>query len=354
MTRRRLLVFGLLLAVTGVAGEGSGRAVAETTEVEATFDVEAWYQPGPACVTPFGCSAVPLPPSNPYGEGTLHVAVSAGQETARTYLGLAPVSPPPDALLSRAVLTIPVDASTPGNGSANPSAATLQVCISGADVADVEGAFDDPPRADCEGAVRMTYADAPTPTFTAEVTGMLAELVPALEAGSLNLVVLPAAPTPTSTWRVVFSAHDRAQPPSPPASLRLSFETDDGGSGPVVTVPPDDTPGADLFVLPSSPFTDESLFSPLPPSAAPPTEGAPSTAPMTPSASAIDFPTTVPFQYPAVLLLPAGLFGLAVLIVGVMKADVSPGAAAGGAGEVVASRVQWRRPRRSVARGLSN
>jgi hypothetical protein len=290
-----------------------------------TFQAEAWYQPDPACTTPAGCATAP-PPSSPYPAGTLHVAADAGQETARSYLALAPTFVPSGATLTSAQLIIPVDADTTANGSLQPDTATLQACVSFQPVTSAEGSFSEPPSTDCSHAVALHYGASPQPTFSADVTPLLAGAPVALANGAVSLAILPAAPAPAASWHVVFSTHDRASPPTPPASLLLSFTsgvstgivtpvTSQGvGNTSTVTVRPPD------FSVPSVPPTVSRR--PTAPSLAP------QIANQQPVA-AVQTPRLIAYQYPEALLIPFALALLGWVIVKVMTGDLNDAGVSG-------------------------
>ena len=126
-----------------------------------TPTAEGWYQPNPSCATPAGCSPAGPPPSSPYPAGTLHVGLSAGQETARSYLAL-PFATFTE-MITAGTLTVPLDTAQ-ADGSSSPETAKVQVCLTSATITAVEGSFDPPPKVDCAASVPAAYIALPQPT----------------------------------------------------------------------------------------------------------------------------------------------------------------------------------------------
>src|SRR5205807_2607250 len=86
MTRRVPFLFASasLLVAAAFGWQGPSAAAAQRTSATVFMSTEAWYDETPPCVSLIDCSTVPT--ATPYPEGTLHVSITAGQETARTYL----------------------------------------------------------------------------------------------------------------------------------------------------------------------------------------------------------------------------------------------------------------------------
>src|SRR5437867_1841272 len=72
-----------LLALAAVLAWG-GPTWAATRHATVPMSAEAWYDEPPPCVSLIDCSTVPS--ESPYPAKTLHVAISGGRETARTYV----------------------------------------------------------------------------------------------------------------------------------------------------------------------------------------------------------------------------------------------------------------------------
>jgi len=365
--RSRALVAAAGLTVVVSASLCVPRAAAGTGggTVEARFGTQTWYQPDPSCQTPAGCSPVTPPAADPYPAGTLHVARSGGQETARTYLALASTELPQAATVTSATLTIPVDTAM-ADGSMAPETATLQVCPASGAVATADGSFDPPPPTSCVDSVPLTYAATPVPELTADLGSLLSGQQAQLASGTLVLGVLPQDPsaTPTASWHVVFSADARQPATPPPPSLTIDYQTAGSqepaptGSDPAPSAPPAAaaTPSTPAAVIPRATpaqpvpavggttgappeLAAPALAAPAPaavptPSVAP----APSGAATTPPALAAGAPaqpapvlaaglradtTPVGFSYPVVLLAPLALGLLGYALVRIMTRDVS-------------------------------
>lgn len=333
--------------VLGTAGLGFlplSSAASAASSVHAAPSSEAWYQLNPTCSTAAGCQAppalpaapvpVPAPPAplpvpapgtsaaSPYPAGTLHVAVSAGSETARTVLGL------PAAVaggVTAAALTVPLDVD-PADGSAAPERAKVLVCLTKAPVVPVEGSFDPPPTTDCGATAPLTYAATPEPHLQADLGPLLTAL-----PGATGLVLLPdrARLTPTEAWHVVFSATTRG---------------DSTKTGPaVLQLTPVEAPAAvdDAPVdAPAGAPADVALQGSAPLSAAEPELGGPAVAlpaqepaladepaaQLAPAAQTVALPETVRvgYAYPGVWLLPLALLVVVPLVGRALTADLTP------------------------------
>jgi hypothetical protein len=298
------------------------RAAGQTTAAPTT---EAWYQPNPSCPGPAGCvtptaapTALPANPStSPFPAGTLHVGFAAAQETARTYLAF---SVPTLERVTSALLTVPLD-TTAGNGSISPETAKVQVCRYSGGLAPADGSIDEPPETDCSATAPAVYRATPTPHLQADVTKVV---------GGSGLVsgvaLLPDATTvgPTDSWRVVFSAHTRADAAkTAPASITFAIADAD---------PDVDEPVPGVVDLPSE---DAPFFGNIVPAEGIAFASVPSVPAATPAAVA-DTPigsiatvgqqrtVTVPYAYPAVWLLPLGLLVLVPAIAIGLTKDLAP------------------------------
>lgn len=255
---RAVVAAGGVLLLAGLA---AGPAVAADAPTPVALGAQAWFQRDPSCVTPLGCSPTAPPSSNPFGAGTLHVAVTGGQESARSYLTLTGL--PAGATVTGGTLTVPLDTMTPGNGSTAPETSKVQVCTTIATVPAVEGSFDRPPQEDCSSHASAAYVATPAPHLQAD----LAPLAGALSAPSVALVLLPdGAVAASDFWHVVFSATSRATPPTPPASVTLTL----AGAG------ADGAPGA---VTPVKAATDPPSSAAPSPTARPATQPRPAKVP---------------------------------------------------------------------------
>ncbi len=197
--------FPLIASVTS-------RAATTTGKIEVTPSTEAWYNEPPPCVGFIDCSA--LPPSSPYPEDTLHVALSGGEETARTYLEF-PLSLPLGAVLDEGILTLPVD-TEPANGSVTPEQADFVACLSSTKFEATRGSFEKPPDIKCEVRKSGIYSEKRA-VFEVDLSRFIEEWDTSKVA--LALVPSPKALEGTGTWHVVFPAMgpETDDPPEPGA-----------------------------------------------------------------------------------------------------------------------------------------
>ncbi len=323
-----------VLAV-GTAGLGFVPLASAATTGTVAPTVESWFQPNPSCSGPAGClgpGALPVaapvePPTNPFPAETLHVAVSAGQETARTYLGL-----PSSALAgaTSAQLQVPLDVA-PGSGGMAPESAKVQVCLTRSPLAPVRGSFAEPPAADCAARATAAYVATPLPHLEAD----LAPLVGGLAAAT-GLVLLPDATAlaPSDAWRVVFStrARDDAAKTPPPTLLVVTADA----PAPVPVDVPQAPAAPALEVVDAPVFQESSVPAPEPelggPVAAvdlPAPDPAPQAAGEAVPVEQVAFPQTVRvgYAYPIVWLLPLVLLLVVPLVARVLTRDLTPGAA---------------------------
>src|SRR3954451_15224806 len=114
-----LLASAVVLPLTGLfAGMLAGTAQADTSATVPDV-AEAWYATAPidVCTTPLG-SPPDQVPTSPYPDGSLHVGVAGGQETARSYLQ-PNISQMGGATLLRGTMTLHVDTAN-SDGSLSP------------------------------------------------------------------------------------------------------------------------------------------------------------------------------------------------------------------------------------------
>lgn len=309
MSATRFVAAFAVVAAATLAGSGAASSATATT-LRPT--AEAWYQPNPTCATPLGCSGVAPPPVSPYPDATLHVGVSGGQETARSFIAFPLRSV--TGTITAATLTLPLD-TKPLSGDTSSATAHLAVCVTHDPIEPVAGSFGARPGTDCSAAANAKYVPSPQPHFTVD----LAPLVDALTAAT-GFVVLPDSTkiTPTEAWRVAFSAHDRSDADAPPApSLSVTV-----GAAPV------DEPAADESVF--LPDLNVSLVDPLLGTgfaAAPtvvPTPRAPSILRVPGTVNAPRAIADVHYRYKVVWLLPLLLLALVPAIVRSLTKDLAP------------------------------
>ena len=160
-----VLAVSLLALVLVGAGASAG---ANRHTITLTMSTEAWYQEPPPCVSLIDCSAAPA--AGPYPQDTVHVSVTGGQETARTYLAFRFLVPFGASLLG-GTLSLPVD-QDPGAGTLQPDQADMQACLVTGSFKAVRGSLATPPKADCRRTWGAQY-DSKTATFTVDLTPFL-------------------------------------------------------------------------------------------------------------------------------------------------------------------------------------
>jgi hypothetical protein len=334
MTRSRSTTVVRILTAAFVACSaaiGFAPVASAGFDVSFTPTVEAWYQLNPSCLTPAGCvttgtlpvappAAPPVAPpaASPYPAGSLHVGVATGKETARSYLAF-PFAQLEGKTVSSGTLTIPLDLA-PADGNASPETSKARVCLTtSSQITATEGTIDSPPSVDCALSVPANYVATPQPHLQANLTA----LAPALPTAT-GLVLLPddSKAAQTDAWRVVFSAHNRADAAkTAPASVTLLVE--DAG----VTAPVDQPVGQLPGVL--VPPVTGTGFAPPPPVAVP----VPGTTEVPPTVSnpapvaAVPVTTprlvTVGYAYPAVWLLPLAFLVLVPATARALTKDLS-------------------------------
>jgi hypothetical protein len=318
----RLLTAGLVAGSTGLAFVPVAEA-ADTSIVPAT---EAWYQANPTCAQPSGClttGALPVPPpvelpTSPYPAGTMHVGWASSAETARSYLAF-----PIDTVtgtLTGAELDVPLDTAT-ADGDQQSATAKIQVCLVTGEIVRVEGSISPPPAVSCAAHADVTYVATPTPHLHANLAPLLLGL-----PTTSGIALLPDATKsgPSDAWRVVFSAHDRADAAkTPPATLKLALADKTVVSTPeqpAVELPGPD-PGTGFAAAPST----GGLVAPGPVLEAPavtppvaPVVNAPVAA--LPAAQTVRFG----YAYPGVWLLPLAFLILVPLAASALTKDLAP------------------------------
>ena len=305
---------------------------ADTQQQTVNPTVEAWYQPNPTCQLPTGCLGLdtlpaqppvqppaPLPevPLSPYPTGSMHVAVDAGQETARTYLSFS--LPLFDSTLTAASLDIPIDTAQ-ADGTVTPEKALIRVCSFQGSITAANGSIANPPTAACTASAKASYVPTGTPRLHADLTPRLG----ALSSGA-GLVLLPDADAvqPTDAWHVVFSAHDRADAAkTPPAAMSVTLTPieqpsfDDGLGVPEVQPPAVAPPPA----LGSVSTPQLPVDVPQAPTVQNPQPQVPQTYQPVPQARTV----TVGYAYPTVWLLPLAFLLIVPLVARTLTRDLTP------------------------------
>jgi hypothetical protein len=183
----------------------------------------AWYAAAPLCTFQPGCSTAA--PPNPYPAGSLHVAISAGQTTATTYLTIDLSELPADARFTSASLRLPVDPDGT-HGSQSPETADMTACLVRGTVDERNAPYGTPPATDCGVFAHPTYQAAAGGTaFVVDVTRIVAAR-PTTDSASLALVPSAAAQTGRQTWHVTF--YGRQSLPERSVRADVTYEIDEG------------------------------------------------------------------------------------------------------------------------------
>lgn len=288
------LLGGLLMAAGWLAALPARPA--ETRQVVVGTSLESWYHVPPAAA-PQG-----LPAASPFPEGNLHVGVTAGSESARSYLRLATAGLPGTIVGGALILPVLDD---PAAGSLLPESASLRVCLAESPGEDgVEGGTPPLPPVDCGVSAPALLAEGDQPTFIADLT-LFGDL-----PGTAGLAILPAAGVaPEATWRVVFQGQADLASGGVRARLEIASAEEDAPA------PTNESPSFDLGS--AAPDFGAQSFEPAPSFSLPTPTFEPAgpdlaiepdldSGPAPVAAAPIAF---IPdgFSYPAVLLLPLAL-----------------------------------------------
>lgn len=319
--RARLLTAALVVAGTAVALVPVAQASGTSTTM-LTPAVEAWYQPNPTCALPTGClttAALPVAPPfdiplSPFPAGTLHVASTGGNETARAFIGF-PTSTVLDEVTA-ASLDVPLDTSAT-DGSQSPETAKAQVCLVTGALTKTEGGIGVPPSVSCDRRAPLTYVATPTPHLHADLAPLLEGL---LTTDGLALLPDATQAAQTDAWHVVFSSHDRTDAAkTAPATLTLQLRTGEDEQG---VLPPTDedvglpvVPPATGFTPAPAPATGLLPVQPLPPAQAP-VAAPPALVPQTRTAP-------LGYAYPAVWLLPLAFLLVVPMVANALTKDLA-------------------------------
>lgn len=319
---RAAIRFASALLIVGSTSLSFVPTAQAESQLTLTPTVEAWYQPNPSCATPAGClDPTALPANSPYPSGTLHVGLSARQETARSYLAL-PLSAAVGTITAGS-LSVPLDV-LQNDGSSNPSTAKVQVCLTSATFQAVEGSFDTPPKIDCSTGVPAAYVEKPLPHLQADLSPLVSKL-----SSVTGLVLVPdlTKAALSDSWRIVLSSHLRSDAAkTPPATATISIADPPAESPdrqPVVSLPDNDTSSLGGI----TPAAGTGLAA-APPTVDIPTVEAPAaTAPVVTAPVSIGKTITVGYAYPIVWLLPLAFLLLVPLVARALTRDLMPPAA---------------------------
>lgn len=298
------LGFGVLALVSLDARAAAPR------EIEVGTALESWYHVNPvndpSLLPPAAGLEPPEPPegtsgASPFPEGNLHVGVTAGVETARSYLRLATSALSGEIIGGALRLPLKTESES---GAVSPEAAELLVCFSpdpGPD--DMAGGTGALPEVDCSVS-SSAVADAANPQF---LTADLSPFGGLLEVGGLALLPGRSDVADQETWRAVIQGSDPADPTSGVrATLTVVVPEPTGGpsvdSGDVGAF--DDSTEFDFSAPPSFAPPPAELAPPAPVEMAPP---APVTDEVPVASGPFAFVPEGGFAYSAVLLLPLSL-----------------------------------------------
>ena len=319
----------MLCSIVSLPATAPASAQGETTTVLPSDD--GWYRPNPGCGTPAGCldtrvPGIPTPNTSPYPEGTLHVGVTQGLESARSYLAfqLADTRIP-----TSGTLRIPVDG--PESGTVLPETSEIAVCPFYGSITDEPGSMTAPPTPACEISAAASF-DVETGTLVVDLDPLLTSL-----AFGAGLALLPnaGASQPTDSWHVAFSSVDRSESTAPttepvagPAELSLTYATTAQPEPPPATPQPTTSPappstpprGTTSPIAPVAPALPPAAAPVEPPQIAPPTEAPPVATPQVPTARVV----TTPYAYPVAVRLPFLLLVLGVLMGRSLTAELTP------------------------------
>jgi hypothetical protein len=319
LRRATLLALGAIFGVSWLVAAAAASAVPridpamvgpKTVTVGDT--TEAWYAslplPVDLCATPLGCLSLPVPLPSIYPADTLHVGVTLGAETARSYLKPDLKAVPAGSKIVEATMTLPV-ATAATDGSLQPESADLIACVATQPFKDgVAGSLTSVPKVDCHGAPKLAY-DAAHSEFTVDVTKVIAGWA---TGGTDNgIAILPdvSHASPLDLWHVALDGHKR------PGTRHIKTEV-------TFTVTPADQPGAGVATSTPEPApTDVVPPVTLPDvGVAPPVEPGPVVAPTT--AQPVAF--VKHFQYPMAFLFPIALLALGIFLVRLFTRDATP------------------------------
>jgi hypothetical protein len=314
---RTSLHFAAAMAAIGItlAPVAAGQDKAAPKVLHPQITSAAWFQPDPLCATPLGCGFIPLPALSPYPKGTFHIGTAVGRQIARAFIGVQ-LGKATD--VRGGTLSIPLDTSTT-DGSVNPQAAKVNVCVTYQAVTDLEGAFDGAPSANCLPAAHAVYVAKPVPHLSANLKRISSNLV-----GARGLALVPADAAPTTAWQLAFKLPTATTPAAQRPAMTLLVgavhqATHGAGSHPSAVhhgsgSGQGSNNGDGVGALGSAPT--------LPPavSVVTPAETKPVIAPATTRAGRF---VDVGYQYPELWLLPIALLVLIPLTVRALTRDLT-------------------------------
>ncbi len=228
-----------MLAAAGILALAGGAVPAfadsGTTTVETSS--EAWYNTAEPCDTD-GADCSLLPPTSAYADDTLHVAATAGETTAETYVELQTSGIPDGKEITGGTLTLPVN-TEPDTGSLRPEEAKLIACPVSEFFDSTEGSFDDPPEHDCESTSSPAKLQAgQQPSFAVDLAIFAAQWA---DGTTPRLAIAPApeAKESNETWHVAFWGRKNDADGARPITAELTYGDTSTDSGTGVTDAPE-------------------------------------------------------------------------------------------------------------------
>jgi hypothetical protein len=196
-TLQLALIGVVILSGTPLRAQGGSSETASRSS-SVSLAKAAWYNMN-ACPGAIDCGAVP--PASPYPEGTIHVSVSSGRETARAYLAFDLTALPFDAEIDGGTVTLPLD-TTPASGTALSDPLHMDACLVREKFKPVQGSFAKPPSVDCFVKSKARFDDKKQ-TFSVDLKPFAAKW----RTTKASLALLPGekAIGNSETWHLAFS-----------------------------------------------------------------------------------------------------------------------------------------------------
>jgi hypothetical protein len=294
-------------------------AAADAAKTIGGMTAESWYTSAPAgvCSSPVGCPA-PLSGGAVYPADTLHIGVTAGNETARTYVVPDLSQLPPGATILSAALTLPVS-SAQGDGTSSPELASVKACLATKPVPDGKaGDLAGQPDVDCAISAAGRY-DAKANAVSVDIVAFIDAWQSGVARNGVALFPDTSTSAPTDAWHLALNGRKRST--APHVSLTLSYDD----AVPVVQAP--EPPVVDAPTTPRPPLTGLSApveqSAPVPPPAFPGATVAPAVG--APISVGLTRPVALSsqFRYPMVFLLPFAIAAGLVLFARMFVRDVT-------------------------------
>ncbi|MGH2806766.1 MAG: hypothetical protein ACRDKT_05770 [Actinomycetota bacterium] len=226
--RQRAAVFCLLLFALSLWAPPAWTQTAPERANTSTA-LEAWYYVADDSYEPPAPLPVVPDPVNPYGENTLHVGITGGQEDTRTYIALDVEDLPVTFELIDGTLILPIAES---NGTINAEDSRVSVCLATLPPKAEEGSFEEPPEVDCKTKSPATYRGKPFPHLKAELKPFEEDLA----FSALAIMPSERAVEKQDTWHVAFYAKKNKEEEAKPIEATLSYVEEDV-TGPVIDSP---------------------------------------------------------------------------------------------------------------------